>query len=176
GDDHTLTPPSRRPVSMLFQENNLFSHLNVQQNIGLGLNPGLTLNASQREKRDAIAHQMGIESLMTRLPGELSGGQRQRVALACCLVREQPVLLLDEPFSALDPALRQEMLTLVSDICRERQLTLLMVSHSVEDAARIAPRSIVVADGRIAWQGKTDELLSGQASASALLGIKSHLL
>ncbi|WP_366540450.1 ATP-binding cassette domain-containing protein, partial [Salmonella enterica] len=100
-------------------------------NIGLGLNPGLTLNASQREKRDAIAHQMGIESLMTRLPGELSGGQRQRVALARCLVREQPVLLLDEPFSALDPALRQEMLTLVSDICRERQLTLLMVSHSV---------------------------------------------
>lgn len=176
GEDHTLTPPSRRPVSMLFQENNLFSHLNVQQNIGLGLNPGLTLNASQREKRDAIAHQMGIESLMTRLPGELSGGQRQRVALARCLVREQPVLLLDEPFSALDPALRQEMLTLVSDICRERQLTLLMVSHSVEDAARIAPRSIVVADGRIAWQGKTDELLSGQASASALLGIKSHIL
>ncbi|EDR4763842.1 thiamine ABC transporter ATP-binding protein, partial [Salmonella enterica subsp. enterica serovar Typhi] len=55
-------------------------------------------------------------------------------------------------------------------------LTLLMVSHSVEDAARIAPRSIVVADGRIAWQGKTDELLSGQASASALLGIKSHIL
>ncbi|EIC8525731.1 thiamine ABC transporter ATP-binding protein ThiQ [Salmonella enterica] len=175
-EDHTLTPPSRRPVSMLFQENNLFSHLNVQQNIGLGLNPGLTLNASQREKRDAIARQMGIESLMTRLPGELSGGQRQRVALARCLVREQPVLLLDEPFSALDPALRQEMLTLVSDICRERQLTLLMVSHSVEDAARIAPRSIVVADGRIAWQGKTDELLSGQASASALLGIKSHIL
>ncbi|EAA2343911.1 thiamine ABC transporter ATP-binding protein ThiQ [Salmonella enterica subsp. enterica serovar Montevideo] len=175
-EDHTLTPPSRRPVSMLFQENNLFSHLNVQQNIGLGLNPGLTLNASQREKRDAIARQMGIESLMARLPGELSGGQRQRVALARCLVREQPVLLLDEPFSALDPALRQEMLTLVSDICRERQLTLLMVSHSVEDAARIAPRSIVVADGRIAWQGKTDELLSGQASASALLGIKSHLL
>ncbi|EHC96736.1 Thiamin ABC transporter, ATPase component / Thiamine transport ATP-binding protein thiQ [Salmonella enterica subsp. enterica serovar Uganda str. R8-3404] len=105
-----------------------------------------------------------------------AGGQRQRVALARCLVREQPVLLLDEPFSALDPALRQEMLTLVSDICRERQLTLLMVSHSVEDAARIAPRSIVVADGRIAWQGKTDELLSGQASASALLGIKSHIL
>lgn len=171
GEDHTLTPPSRRPVSMLFQENNLFSHLNVQQNIGLGLNPGLTLNASQREKRDAIARQMGIESLMTRLPGELSGGQRQRVALARCLVREQPMLLLDEPFSALDPALRQEMLTLVSDICRERQLTLLMVSHSVEDAARIASRAIVVADGRIAWQGKTTELLSGRASASALLGI-----
>ncbi|MEB0950375.1 thiamine ABC transporter ATP-binding protein ThiQ [Citrobacter sedlakii] len=172
GDDHTATPPSRRPVSMLFQENNLFSHLNVQQNIGLGLDPGLKLSALQREKLMHIARQMGIDSLMRRLPGELSGGQRQRVALARCLVRDQPVLLLDEPFSALDPALRQEMLALVSDVCHNRQLTLLMVSHSVEDAARIAPRSVVVADGRIAWQGKTDELVSGKASASALLGIK----
>ena len=175
GEDHTATPPSRRPVSMLFQENNLFSHLSVQQNIGLGLNPGLKLNALQREKMRHIAQQMGIDSLLERLPGELSGGQRQRVALARCLVREQPIFLLDEPFSALDPALRQEMLTLVAEVCREKQLTLLMVSHSVEDAARIAPRSIVVADGRIAWQGKTDELLSGQASASALLGIKPHI-
>ncbi|MDM3320698.1 thiamine ABC transporter ATP-binding protein ThiQ [Citrobacter sp. Ce006] len=173
GEDHTATPPSRRPVSMLFQENNLFSHLSVQQNIGLGLNPGLKLNALQREKMRHIAQQMGIDSLLVRLPGELSGGQRQRVALARCLVREQPILLLDEPFSALDPALRQEMLTLVAEVCREKQLTLLMVSHSVEDAARIAPRSIVVADGRIAWQGETDELLRGQVSASALLGIKA---
>ncbi|MCU6182042.1 thiamine ABC transporter ATP-binding protein ThiQ [Citrobacter cronae] len=175
GEDHTATPPSRRPVSMLFQENNLFSHLSVWQNIGLGLDPGLKLNASQREKMRHIARQMGLDSLLERLPGELSGGQRQRVALARCLVREQPILLLDEPFSALDPALRQEMLTLVAEVCRDKQLTLLMVSHSVEDAARIAPRSIVVADGRIAWQGKTDELLSGQASASALLGINPHI-
>ncbi|MDM3221003.1 thiamine ABC transporter ATP-binding protein ThiQ [Citrobacter sp. Cf088] len=173
GEDHTTTPPSRRPVSMLFQENNLFSHLSVQQNIGLGLNPGLKLNASQREKILHIAQQMGIDPLLERLPSELSGGQRQRVALARCLVREQPILLLDEPFSALDPALRQEMLTLVAEVCREKKLTLLMVSHSVEDAARIAPRSIVVADGRIAWQGDTDDLLSGNASASALLGIKA---
>lgn len=176
GEDHTTTPPSRRPVSMLFQENNLFSHLSVQQNIGTGLNHGLKLNASQREKILHIAQQMGIDSLLERLPGELSGGQRQRVALARCLVREQPILLLDEPFSALDPALRREMLTLVAEVCREKQLTLLMVSHSVEDAARIAPRSIVVADGRIARQGDTDDLLSGNASASALLGIKDNEL
>jgi thiamine transport system ATP-binding protein len=115
---------------------------------------------------------MGLETLLNRLPGELSGGQRQRVALARCLVREQPVLLLDEPFSALDPALRQEMLTLVQDVCLRQQLTLLMVSHSVEDAARIAPRSVVVADGRIAWDGKTDDLLSGESPVSALLGIR----
>lgn len=169
--DHTWTPPSRRPVSMLFQENNLFTHLSVRQNIGLGMHPGLKLNGDQQRKLAAIAGQMGISDLLDRLPGELSGGQRQRVALARCLVREQPILLLDEPFSALDPALRQEMLLLVKEVCERQQLTMLMVSHSVEDAARIARRSIVVADGRIAWDGETRVLRSGDASASHLLGI-----
>ena len=171
GEVHTATPPSRRPVSMLFQENNLFSHLTVRQNIGLGMHPGLKLNGEQRERLAAIAVQMGIGDLLERLPGELSGGQRQRAALARCLVRQQPVLLLDEPFSALDPALRQEMLALVSDVCRRQQLTLLMVSHSVEDALQIAPRALVVAEGRIVWDGATRDLVSGKSSASRLLGI-----
>lgn len=174
GQDHTHTPPSQRPVSMLFQENNLFTHLTVRQNIGLGMEPGLKLTAGQRQKCDAIAQQMGLTELSDRLPGELSGGQRQRVALARCLVREQPILLLDEPFSALDPALRQEMLQLVKDVCQQKQLTMLMVSHSVEDAASIAPRAVVIADGRIAWDGETQALLSGNASASALLGIHAQ--
>lgn len=171
---HTTTPPARRPISMLFQENNLFHHLTVRQNIALGMHPGLKLNPAQTASLQTIAGQMSIDSLLDRLPGELSGGQRQRVALARCLVREQPVLLLDEPFSALDPALRQEMLTLVSDVCQRQHLTLLMVSHSVEDAARIAPRSLVVADGRIAWDGATETLLSGNSSASHLLGISAR--
>ena len=169
--DHTRTPPSQRPVSMLFQENNLFTHLTVRQNIGLGMHPGLRLNADQQQKLNSIAAQMGISDLLERLPGELSGGQRQRAALARCLVREQPILLLDEPFSALDPALRQEMLLLVKEVCEHQQLTMLMVSHSVEDAARIAPRAVVVADGRIAWDGDTQALVQGKVSASRLLGI-----
>lgn len=173
GEKHNATPPAQRPVSMLFQENNLFNHLTVRQNIGLGIHPGLKLNREQRAQVTAIAGQMGMDTLLDRLPGELSGGQRQRAALARCLVRQQPVLLLDEPFSALDPALRQEMLTLVADVCQRQQLTLLMVSHSVEDAARIPPRSIVVDEGRIAWDGATDDLLSGNSSASALLGISA---
>jgi len=171
--DHTRTPPARRPVSMLFQENNLFTHLTVRQNIALGMNPGMKLNEAQRAKLDTIAVQMGLTDLLDRLPGALSGGQRQRVALARCLVREQPVLLLDEPFSALDPALRQEMLALVKDVCERQQLTMLMVSHSIEDAARIAPRSVVIAEGRIVWDGKAEALLSGRAEASALLGIRA---
>ncbi len=83
---------------MLFQENNLFHHLTVRQNIALGMHPGLKLNPAQTASLQTIAGQMSIDSLLDRLPGELSGGQRQRVALARCLVREQPVLLLDEPF------------------------------------------------------------------------------
>ncbi|EMG9277651.1 TPA: thiamine ABC transporter ATP-binding protein ThiQ [Enterobacter cloacae] len=170
-NDHTYTPPARRPVSMLFQENNLFTHLTVRQNIALGMDPGLKLNDAQCQKLEIIAGQMGITTFIDRLPGELSGGQRQRVALARCLVREQPILLLDEPFSALDPALRQEMLALVQEVCQRQQLTMLMVSHSIEDAARIAPRSVVIAEGRIVWDGETEELMSGKASASHLLGI-----
>lgn len=120
GRIHTDTPPSKRPVSMLFQENNLFSHLTVRQNIALGMTPHLKLSADQQRKLQVIAGQMGLEAMLDRLPGELSGGQRQRAALARCLVREQPILLLDEPFSALDPALRQEMLQLVDDVCQRQ--------------------------------------------------------
>lgn len=171
GYDHTITPPSARPVSMLFQENNLFSHLTVRQNIALGMHPGMKLNTEQQARLVMIAEKMAIQSLLDRLPGQLSGGQRQRVALARCLVREQPILLLDEPFSALDPALRQEMLLLLDKLCQEQQLTLLMVSHSTEDAARIAERSLVVADGQIVWDGQTQALLRGDTHASRLLGI-----
>ncbi len=108
GEVHNATPPAQRPVSMLFQENNLFNHLTVRQNISLGIHPGLKLSREEQAQVAAMAGQMGIDALLERLPGELSGGQRQRAALARCLVRQQPVLLLDEPFSALDPALRQE--------------------------------------------------------------------
>ncbi len=170
--EYTYAPPAKRPVSMLFQENNLFNHLTVWQNIALGMDPGLKLSVAQRQTLEAIAEQMGLAAFINRLPGELSGGQRQRVALARCLVRKQPLLLLDEPFSALDPALRQEMLSLVEEVCEREQLTMLMVSHSIEDAARIAPRSVVIAEGRILWDGTTDALMSGKESASGLLGIR----
>lgn len=86
-----------------------------------GAKSGIETERGTAGKMHAIARQMGIDNLMARLPGELSGGQRQRVALARCLVREQPILLLDEPFSALDPALRQEMLTLVSTSCQQQK-------------------------------------------------------
>ncbi|WP_145586348.1 thiamine ABC transporter ATP-binding protein ThiQ [Yersinia kristensenii] len=168
---HTHTPPAQRPVSMLFQENNLFSHLNVEQNIGLGLHPGLKLNHEQKLLLGQIAQQVGLEECLDRLPAQLSGGQRQRAALARCLVRSQPILLLDEPFSALDPALRNEMLQLVENVCENRQLTLLMVSHNLDDAARIAERTLLVVDGRIYYDGPTQALVNGSAPEASVLGI-----
>lgn len=171
GEDHTRTPPARRPVSMLFQENNLFSHLTAEQNIALGFHPGMKLNAEQKVQLAQIAEQVSLTPLLKRLPSQLSGGQRQRVALARCLVRSQPVLLLDEPFSALDPALRNEMLALLETICDSRQLTLMMVSHNTDDAARIAPRAMVVDNGTIAFDGSTAALVSGEVPQARILGI-----
>lgn len=174
GEDHTLTSPAKRPVSMLFQDHNLFSHLTVEQNIGLGLDPGLKLNQRQQQQRTDISQRVGLQELVHRLPAELSGGQRQRVALARCLVRQQPILLLDEPFSALDPALRYDMLDLLNQAGDERNLTLLMVSHNLEDAARIAPRTLVIVDGKIYYDGTTQELLNGKAEAASILGVLAH--
>ncbi|CNH83291.1 thiamine ABC transporter ATP-binding protein ThiQ [Yersinia pekkanenii] len=169
--DHTTTPPAQRPVSMLFQENNLFSHLSVEQNIGLGLHPGLKLSDKQKLSLQQIAQQVGLAECLRRLPAQLSGGQRQRAALARCLVRSQPILLLDEPFSALDPALRNEMLQLVDQVCSSRQLTLLMVSHNLDDAARIADRTLLVVDGRIYYDGPVQALVNGTAPEASVLGI-----
>jgi len=173
-DAVTHLPPEARNMGMVFQSYALWPHMTVAENVGYPLKLKKVNGAARHKQVLAALEVVELAAYADRAPQDLSGGQRQRVALARCLVREQPVLLLDEPFSALDPALRQEMLTLVSDVCQRQHLTLLMVSHSVEDAARIAPRSLVVADGRIAWDGATETLLSGNSSASHLLGISAR--
>lgn len=140
-------PPAARPVSMIFQDNNLFPHLTAQQNVALGLRPNLRLSRADETRVDeALAH-VGLAGLGRRKPGQLSGGQAARVALARVLLRDQPILLLDEPFGALGPALRDEMLDLVGQLARETRATLLMVSHEPDDARRIADEVILVADG-----------------------------
>ncbi len=95
-------PPHQRPCAMLFQEHNLFAHLTVEENIGLGLHPNLRLTDKEKEQVRYAAQQVGVDAMLDRLPEQLSGGQRQRVALARCFVQQHPFWLLDEPFSALD--------------------------------------------------------------------------
>ena len=112
GRDVTALPPSARPVSMVFQENNLFAHLDVEKNVGLGRSPALRLTAEDRRAVAEALSRTGLAGKEKRLPRELSGGERQRVALARVLVRDRPVLLLDEPFASLGPALRDDMLEL----------------------------------------------------------------
>ena len=109
--------------------------------------------------RSAI-ERVGLGGLDARKPAQLSGGQQVRVALARVLVQRQPLVLLDEPFAALGPALKAEMLDLVRDLMDETGATLLMVSHDPADARRIAPRTVLVADGRASPPRDTETLLS----------------
>lgn len=147
--NHTQTEVASRPVSMLFQDNNLFPHLTVEQNIGLALVPSLKLNTGQKAQVAEIADKMGITEFLARRADQLSGGQKQRVALARTLLRDKPILLLDEPFSALDPKRREELQQLVAKLCQERNLTLLMVTHQIEESKALFDRILCVENGRI---------------------------
>lgn len=160
GTDITRLPAARRPVTTLFQDHNLFAHLTAAQNIGLGLDPGLRLDAGQHQDVARALEEVGLAGFAARLPAQLSGGERQRVAIARCLVRRRPILLLDEPFAALGPALRQEMLDLVDALRREASLTLLMVTHDPADAARIATRTAFIGAGEVIRIDATAQLLA----------------
>ena len=148
GQDITGTPPGDRPMTMLFQDNNLFPHLTVTQNVGLGLRPDLRLEASDKARVVQALTRVGLADQMDKRPGALSGGQQSRAALARVLVQARPLVLLDEPFAALGPALRNEMLDLVQDLVAETQAALVMVTHAPQDVARIADQVIFVAEGR----------------------------
>ena len=153
GADVTESPPASRPVSMVFQENNLFAHLDVAKNVGLGRSPSLRLGPDDRRDIAEALARTGLAGKERRLPRELSGGERQRVALARVLVRNRPVLLLDEPFASLGPALRDDMLDLLAEVQRDTRMTVLLVTHHPEDARRVAARLVFLESGRIAAEG-----------------------
>ena len=128
----------KRPITILFQNHNLFEHLSVQKNILLGVNKTLKDSIEEVEKVQDILKEVGLEAYEHQLASELSGGQQQRVALARVLMRREPVLLLDEPFSGLDDTTRIEMLELVQKITGEHKLHTIMVTHDIDDCNRIA--------------------------------------
>lgn len=145
GVDLAAQAAGTRPMTILFQDHNLFAHLSVADNLGLGLSPRLRLTADQRDQIAVVLRRVGLDGLGQRKPGDLSGGQQSRVALARALLRAQPILLLDEPFSALGPAMRHEMLDLTAELAQGASV--LMVTHDPRDAQRFADRVVFVTDG-----------------------------
>lgn len=159
GADVTGAPVPDRPLSMLFQEGNLFPHLSGLDNVALGLRPDLRLDEETRSRVEEALSQVGLAGVSGRRPGALSGGQRSRVALARMLLRNKPLALLDEPFAALDPGLRAEMMALVAELCAATGLTLVMVSHDLRDAERLCDALILMQEGHIVTRGTMAELM-----------------
>lgn len=153
-----LAVPSR-PVSIVFQQHNLFPHLDLFTNVALGLDPSLRLTRQQVSEVTSALERLGLDQLQQRKPGELSGGQRQRVALARALVRKRKILLLDEAFTALGPALRAELIGLVKNLVSENKMVALLVSHQPRDALIASARTAFISEGRVVALEDTVALL-----------------
>lgn len=150
GRDVTGLAPAERGISMVFQDNNLFAHLDIRTNIGLGLNPSLRLDAAAWTQVESALERVGLAGFGKRMPATLSGGERQRVALARAFARRRPLLLLDEPFDGLGPGLAADMLGLMLEIRAEVGATVLMVTHDPDEARAAAGEILFIAGGRIA--------------------------
>lgn len=155
--------PAARAVTIIFQDNNSFPYLDVWTNVALGVVPNLKLNDSQRARVDEALERVGLSAYAKRKPTEISGGERQRIAIARAIVRDKPILLLDEPFTALGPALKREMLDLIIALHRERGLTVLMVTHQPEDAKYAASKIAFLDNGKIAHVLSTEAFFAANA-------------
>lgn len=150
-DETTWTPPEERGAPLVFQDYALFPHLTVERNIAFGLR-----RLGRRERAARVAEMLelvGLQDLGKRYPHELSGGQQQRVALARALVLQPEVLLLDEPFSNLDRALKGRIRTEVAELIRKTGTTAVFVVHDHEDALAVADHVAVIRDGRVVQTG-----------------------
>ena len=148
------TPPERRKVGMVFQEGALFPHLTVEQNIAYGLPKG-----QRREDRVAeVITLIGLTAQRTRMPHELSGGQQQRVALGRALAPQPEVLLLDEPFSNLDPKLREQVRRDVIGILKASDFTAIFVTHDQEEALFVGDVVAVMNEGRVEQTGSPETI------------------
>ena len=143
GTSFQNAPIWERPLSFLLQSDNLFPHLSAYRNIALG-----ALKTDKKHEIDAkiakITQNLGISDILDKLCSQLSGGQQQRVGLARALLRNKPILLLDEPFSALDQENRRKALTLVRDITDTHQLTTLIVTHDDDDITWLNAKSVAL--------------------------------
>lgn len=142
-------PPSKRNISILFQDNNLFPHLSVWRNLALAVSHWPKISKDDEAKLHSVIAEVGMRGLENRKPSQLSGGQQSRVALARVLLQKNKILLLDEPFAALGPSLKDQMLELIEKIARNRGLLVLMVTHDPADANKIASQTIVIKNNKV---------------------------
>lgn len=174
GQDMTALPPGERPVSILFQDNNLFPHLTIAQNVGLGLAPRLRHGPVDRARIEDALASTGLAGLGDRRPAALSGGQQSRAALARIILSNRPLVLLDEPFAALGPGLRHDMLDLARETLGAAGRTILLVTHAPDDARYLGGDLVVVADGQVSEPQKASTLLDTPTPAlRAYLGSRS---
>jgi thiamine transport system ATP-binding protein len=159
GIDLLPLKPAKRPVALVFQDHNLFPHLTAAENIALGLKPSLRLDEHERDLVRETIDAVDLRGLAERKPGEMSGGQRQRVALARALASGRRLLLLDEPFGALDPGLRRSMIRLVDGLRKKHGVTVLMTIHTPEDVVDVADQIAFVADGEVIASGEPEAVL-----------------
>lgn len=148
GADLIPQPPEQRPVSILFQSETLFDHLSAGRNIALGL-PKHTPRATADQRIVAALAEVGLPGIEAQRAATLSGGEKQRVALARTLLRDRPVLLLDEPFSALDDGTRSAMRDLVRGLTERHRWITMLVSHHGDDIEALASRRYRLEDGRL---------------------------
>ncbi len=165
----SLVPPPRRGVGLLFQDLALWPHMSAGQHLRFVLGGGSVSRAQVRERARAALEDVGLGGREHALPAELSGGERQRLALARALVRRPRLLLLDEPFAALDLPLKLEMTDLVLRHQRAAGFALLHVTHDPLDALRVARRALLIDGGIVAFDGPSSALMEGREPALAPL-------
>jgi sulfate transport system ATP-binding protein len=164
GEDVTGLAPQKRGVGMVFQHYAAFKHMTVRKNVAFGLEVRKRPKAEIRRRVDELLDLVQLNGLAERYPSQLSGGQRQRMALARALAAEPKVLLLDEPFGALDARVRKELRAWLRRLHDEVHVTTVLVTHDQEEAMEVADRVAVMNDGRIEQTGKPRDLYEHPAN------------
>ena len=149
----THTEPGQRPISYIFQEHNLFEHLTIQQNVGLGLHTKFKFSQKEKDKIFEALTKFNIELYQNEYPTRLSGGQRQRVALARCALENKPILLLDEAIQSVGPEQRKSIMSHIISMQQSYPKTLLFITHHKDVMSYLATHILFLDQGRISFFG-----------------------
>ena len=165
GRDATAVPPQKRGIGFVFQHYAAFKHMTLRDNVAFGLKIRKKPKAEVKAKVDELLHLVGLDGFHDRYPNQLSGGQRQRMALARALAVEPSVLLLDEPFGALDANVRADLRAWLRRLHEQVPVTTVLVTHDQEEAMELADLIVLLKDGKIAQAGAPRELYEQPADA-----------